>query len=57
MEKEVNRRPYNTIDELKTTMATAMATVPRNDVTRACKGFRRHLKDVIEAKGNFIEEM
>ena len=56
LEKDINRRPYNTMDELKTAIIAAMAAVPREDVIRACKRFRGRLEDVIQAKGNFIEE-
>ena len=56
LEKDINRRPYKTMGELKTAIAAAMAAVARYDVIRACKLFRRRLEDVIEAKGNFIEK-
>ena len=55
LEKEVNKRSYNTKDELISSIKLAMDNLSRDDVAKACSSFRSRLEKVIEVDGGHFE--
>jgi len=54
-EREVNKRPHNTVASLKAKISEVMADMDRKVVIRACKKFQSRIEAVVEASGDFIE--
>ena len=54
-ERTINRAPHNTLNSLKTSIVAGFANMPREEVTRACSGFRSRVEKVIEAEGSFFQ--
>ena len=54
-ERTINRAPHNTFDSLKTSIMDRFAHMTREEVTRACSGFRCRVEKVIEAEGSFFQ--
>lgn len=55
VEKQVNKRPHNTIESVKEAIADVMGSLRPNDVCAACSSFRRRLQSVVDADGGHFE--
>jgi len=56
LERDVNQRPYTTVEKLKTAVAAAMAILPRGDVIRARWRFQSCRENVVREDRDFSEE-
>ena len=56
-EREVNKQPHNTQASLKAKISEVMTNIDREVVILAYKKFRSRIEAVVEASGNFIEQM
>jgi hypothetical protein len=55
VERDVNKKPHNTLASLQTKIMEVLACLPRTTVATAYKRFRRRLEAVVEAGDDFIE--
>ena len=55
VERETNKTPCNTKDELTARIITTLINLNQDTVGKACNRFRSHLKAVVEANGDFFE--
>lgn len=55
VEKEVNKRPHNTLVSVKTAITDAMDSLCKEDVANACDSFRRRLQAVVNVDGGHFE--
>ena len=55
LERIVNSRAYNTKQELREAIHTAMTTMDKKELAKACAAFRRRLEAVVAAEGAHIE--
>jgi hypothetical protein len=55
VERESNRRPSNSRAELVEKIKSAFASLPEDQVKRACQRFRHRVESVIQNEGDFIE--
>jgi hypothetical protein len=56
-EREVNRQPYNILASLKAKLSEVMADKDRDIVICPCKKFWSRIEAIVEASGDFIEQM
>jgi hypothetical protein len=55
--KEVNKHPHNTLDSLRDNISEVMADLDREVVIHPCKVFQPRTEAIVEASGDFIEQM
>ncbi len=55
VEREVNKVPHNTLDDVKTAAVEVMGHMDKDVLAKACGAFRSRLEAVVAAKGGHIE--
>ncbi len=56
-EREVNRQPYNILASLKAKLSEEMADKDRDVVIHPCKKSWSRIEAIVQASGDFIEQM
>jgi hypothetical protein len=57
VEREVNRQPHNTLTSLRAKISEVMVDMDREVVIHPCKTFLSRIEAILEASGDFIEQM
>jgi len=55
--REVRKHPLNTLDSLRSKISVVMASMDREVVIHPCKMFQSLIEAIVEASGDFIEQM
>jgi hypothetical protein len=57
VDREANKQPHNNLTSLKAKISEVMADKDKEVAIHPCKKFRSRIEAIVEASGDFIEQM
>jgi hypothetical protein len=57
VEREVNKQPHNTLTSLRAKISEIKTQMDREVILHPCKTFLSRIEAIVEASGDFIEQM